>query len=184
LTPDTYHFGIGTDAVSAARHLVDRQLELLDEAFSGGQRSNGQVDNPHQLLTLASIVEAEARLAHERRAIAAVYTNRLAQGWRLEADPTVAFFLEKKGKRLFYRDLEVDSPFNTYRRAGLPPGPIGSPGHAAIQAAAAPDPAVDAMFFVSDGQGGHVFSRTAREHQEAVERFRKLKAAERRQGRH
>ena len=131
---------------------------------------------------MASIVEAEARRDDERGRIAAVYANRLAASRRLEADPTVAYVLDKKGQRLFYRDLEVDSDWNTYRRQGLPPGPIGSPGEASLQAAARPDPACDALYFVSDGADGHVFSRTAREHEEAVRRFRRLRAEARRDG--
>ena len=82
--------------------------------------------------------------------------------------------------RLFYRDLAVDSAWNTYRRAGLPPGPIGNPGLASLLAAARPDTNCDALFFVADGADGHVFSRTAREHEEAVRRFREVRGAERR----
>nr|MEE4269552.1 endolytic transglycosylase MltG [Candidatus Krumholzibacteria bacterium] len=184
LAPDTYLFGAGSSARQVAHHLVATQWARLDSLGQGRGWPNRQADNPHALLTLASVVEAEARLDHERAAIAAVYSNRLARGWRLEADPTVAFVLQKKGKRLFYRDLEVDSPFNTYRQKGLPPGPIGAPGWAALKAAAFPDTTSEAMFFVSDGQGGHVFSRTAAEHEQAVREFRKLKARERRQGGH
>jgi UPF0755 protein len=182
LAPDTYHFSAGTDPGAAAAHLVKTQLARLDSLGSLAGGINSMVENAHQLLTLASIVEAEARLDDERALVAAVYTNRLEKRWRLEADPTVAFVLDKKGQRLFYRDLEVASPFNTYRTRGLPPGPIGSPGRAALRAAAQPDTSCRAMYFVSDGQGGHVFSRTAREHEEAVQRFRRLKAAERRKG--
>jgi UPF0755 protein len=182
LAPDTYHFSVGTDPAAVAAHLVSTQFSRLDSLFAAGPVPNGQVGTPHQLLTLASIVEAEARRDDERAQVAAVYTNRLAQRWRLEADPTVAFVLDKKGQRLFYRDLEVDSPFNTYRNRGLPPGPIGSPGWKSLEAAASPDTACAAMYFVSDGADGHVFSRTAREHQEAVRRFRQVRAQQRRQG--
>ncbi len=106
------------------------------------------------MLTLASIVEAEARQQDERPLISAVYSNRLRRNWRLEADPTVAYILEKRGKRMFFRDLEVDSPYNAYRWRGLPPGPIGNPGLASLLAAAVPDSTCDAMYFVSDGEGG------------------------------
>ena len=184
LAPDTYLFAAGTASAPAAAHLVAVQLDRLDSLWADRKISNSQVASVHELLTLASIVEAEARQDQERALVAAVYTNRLARRWRLEADPTVAFVLDKKGKRLFYRDLEVESPFNTYRRRGLPPGPIGSPGWKALVAAAYPDSTCRAMYFVADGSGGHVFSRTVREHEEAVRRFRRLKAAERRQGRH
>jgi UPF0755 protein len=176
LAPDTYHFAEGTDAVAVARAAVSLQLARLDSL--AGTAVGGRT--PHELLTLASIVEAEARLAHERARIAAVYVNRLDRGMRLEADPTVAFWLGKRGERLLYRDLEVDSPYNTYRRGGLPPGPIGAPGHACLQAAARPDAASDHIFFVADGDGGHVFSRTADEHRRAVARYREIMRQRRR----
>lgn len=176
LAPDTYLFAADASAGETADHLVTVQLERLAATGTAGELG------AHEILTLASIVEAEARRADERGRVAAVYRNRLAAGWRLEADPTVAFLLAKKGKRLFYRDLETSSAWNTYRRRGLPPGPIGSPGAAALAAAAAPDPGCDAFYFVSDGAGGHVFSRTAAEHAQAVREFRRLRGAERRRG--
>ena len=179
LAPDTFQFAEGTGAAKAARFLVATQWARLDSVMAG----SGSVDaldlSRQELLTLASIVEAEARCDEERPLIAAVYVNRLRKEWRLAADPTVAFILRKKGKRLFYRDLEVSSPFNTYRNRGLPPGPIGSPGRAALKAAAHPDSACRAMYFVSDGRDGHVFSRTAREHEAAVREFRRARAADR-----
>lgn len=176
LAPDTFFFAEGTDAATVAQFLVWTQWARLDSVMAGSTASADLELARQDLLTLASIVEAEARLDEERPLIAAVYVNRLRLGWRLEADPTVAFILKKKGKRLFYRDLEVDSAFNTYRYKGLPPGPIGVPGIAALEAAARPDSTCRAMYFVSDGQGGHVFSRTAREHQAAVREFRRARA--------
>ena len=136
----------------------------------------------HEVVTLASIVEAEAVLDHERPSIAAVYRNRIDKGWRLEADPTVAYALDKIGDRLTFRDLEVDSPYNTYRNSGLPPGPINSPGRASIQAVLWPEPGLEAMYFVADGEGGHRFSRTWEEHQRAVREYRAVQR-ERRGGR-
>jgi len=179
LAPDTFHFAEGTDAATAAHFLVSTQWARLDSVMAGSGTATILDLSRQDILTLASIVEAEARRDDERPLIAAVYVNRLLQGWRLEADPTVAFILRRKGKRLFYRDLEISSPFNTYRNRGLPPGPIGSPGGAALQAAAHPDSLCRAMFFVSDGQDGHVFSRTAQEHQAAVQKFRRTRGADR-----
>lgn len=176
LAPDTFLFAEGTTAASAAAFLVNTQWARLDSVRAAAPGAD--TFSRQDLLTLASIVEAEARLAEERPLIAAVYVNRLERGRRLEADPTVAFILNKKGKRLFYRDLEVDSPYNTYRNQGLPPGPIGNPGRAALEAAARPDSTCDALYFVSDGQGGHVFSRTAREHEAAVREFRRIRAGQ------
>jgi UPF0755 protein len=180
LAPDTFHFAEGTDAATAAHFLVSTQWARLDSVMTGSGTATALDLSRQGILTLASIVEAEARRDDERPLIAAVYVNRLAKGWRLEADPTVAFILCKKGKRLFYRDLEISSPFNTYRKRGLPPGPIGSPGRAALWAAAHPDSVCRAMYFVSDGQDGHVFSRTAQEHEAAVQKFRRARATDRR----
>jgi len=177
LACDTFLFAEGTEAATAAQFLVSTQWARMDSLFAGSPAAAELGFAPLDLLTLASIVEAEARLDDERPLIAAVYVNRLRQGWRLEADPTVAYILKKKGQRLFYRDLDVFSPFNTYRNQGLPPGPIGNPGPAALEAAARPDSSCRAMYFVSDGQGGHVFSLTAREHEAAVQEFRKARAS-------
>jgi UPF0755 protein len=177
LAPDTYLFAADSGPDELAAHLVSTQYARV----AAVRRGSGLDD--HALLTLASIVEAEARRADERARIAAVYANRLRAGWRLEADPTVAYVLDKKGQRLFYKDLEVGSAWNTYRRRGLPPGPIGNPGEAALAAAAAPDTACDALYFVSDGDDGHVFSRTAAEHERAVREFRRRRGVDRRRGR-
>ncbi len=180
LAPDTYLFSVGTQAETAAAHLVETQLARLDSIVASTSQKNAVWNSPHQLLVLASIVEAEAKKDVERPLIAAVYSNRLRKNWRLEADPTVAFILRKKGKRMFFKDLEVDSPYNAYRRRGLPPGPIGNPGMASLKAAGHPDTLCEALYFVSDGAGGHVFSKTAKEHEAAVQSFRKKRAANRR----
>ncbi len=166
LAPDTYFLPPGLSAVAAARVIVTAGVARVDSL----PRASGLA--PHDLLTLASLVEAEARLPEDRPRIAAVYLNRLRLGWRLEADPTVAYALRKRGERLFIRDLTVDSPFNTYACPGLPPGPIGSPGAAALRAAVRPDSACEALFFVARGDGGHVFSRTLEAHERAVRAWR------------
>ncbi|MBU8870784.1 MAG: endolytic transglycosylase MltG [Gemmatimonadales bacterium] len=176
LAPDTYQFGEGVSVRPVAVHLIEVQLKRLQAAWES-QRPGGHSFSPHELLTLASLVESEARRDDERTLVAAVYTNRLVRNWRLEADPTVAFILEKKGRRLYYKDLKVESPYNTYRQKGLPPGPIASPGASSLMAAARPDSTCGSMYFVSDGVGGHVFSRTIKEHEEAVRRFRKIREA-------
>jgi len=179
LAPDTYHFAVQIDAQAVAQAVVGLQLERLQQARALPWPASVQ-SSPHALLTLASIIETEARRPAERTRIAAVYHNRLERGMRLEADPTVAFWLDKRGQRLLYRDLEVDSPYNTYRRGGLPIAPIGNPGLAALLAAAQPDPNCDALYFVADGEGGHIFSRTHADHQRAVARYRELMRERRR----
>ncbi|MBD3179970.1 MAG: endolytic transglycosylase MltG [Candidatus Latescibacteria bacterium] len=128
-----------------------------------------------EVVTLASIIQAEARGTEEMPKISAVYHNRLGKGMRLEADPTVAYALGGVRRKLWYKDLEVDSPYNTYRYRGLPPGPICSPGREALSAAVRPEPGFDAYYFVADGTGGHVFSRTLSQHNRAR---RKIKRGE------
>ena len=130
----------------------------------------------HEILTIASIVEAEASVASERRRISGVYHNRLNMGMKLEADPTVQYAIGKR-KRLFYSDLKVNSHYNTYRFSGLPPGPINCPGRESILAALDPE-RHGYMFFVAkgDGSGEHVFSKNGVEHAKAVHAYRKQRS--------
>lgn len=171
LFPETYRFAAGTAAADVVAALVGSFQDHFDRTLR--QRAEEIGWSVHEVVTLASIVEAEAVFDAERPRVAAVYRNRLDRGWRLEADPTVAYVLRKEGERLLFRDLEVDSAYNTYRRAGLPPGPINSPGLASLRAVLWPEPGFEAMYFVADGRGGHVFSRTWQEHREAVEHYRR-----------
>jgi UPF0755 protein len=128
---------------------------------------------------LASIVEREAVLADEKPKIAAVYLNRFEIGKRLEADPTVQYALGYDlgsnrywKKRLLFKDLKIDSPYNTYRRSGLPPGPICNPSAASVQAVLRPTPNFNALYFVADSGGRHVFARHYDEHQRNIKRIR------------
>jgi peptidoglycan lytic transglycosylase G len=141
-----------------------------------------------QLVTLASIVEKETGQAGERPEVAAVYSNRLKIGMALQCDPTVIYALERVGKyngNLRRDDLLFDSPYNTYRYPGLPPGPIAAPGKASLDAAAHPAD-VDFLYFVSRNDGSHAFARTLDEHNRNVQQyqiqyFRERRAAARRQ---
>jgi UPF0755 protein len=166
LFPDTYRVPFGSTARQVVEHLVTRSREAWTDDFD--RRARELAMTRHQVLTLASIVEAEARVADERATIAAVYHNRLEKNMRLEADPTVAYAMGGFRGRLYYKDLEIDSAYNTYRRAGLPPGPICNPGEASIRAALYPAEGVDALYFVARGDGRHVFSSTLRQHNAAV----------------
>ena len=125
----------------------------------------------HDLVTLAAIIETEARKAEERPVISAVYHNRLKIGMRLQADPTVQYALPQHVDRVLFKHLNVDSKYNTYRYAGLPPGPIASPGAASMDAAAKPA-AVPYLYFVAHPDGHHEFRRTFREHAEAIRQVR------------
>jgi UPF0755 protein len=120
---------------------------------------------------LASIIEKETALEEERGQIAGVFVRRLKKGMRLQTDPTVIYGLgESFDGDLRRRDLDTDTPYNTYTRAGLPPTPIAMPGRGSLQAAARPAEG-EALYFVADGNGGHTFSVTLAEHQAAVRRL-------------
>ena len=178
LFPETYLWDEGISASGAARELVGACLDTLATVL--GERS---VDDrsasltPHEIMVLASIVEAETPRTDEMPMVAAVYLNRLVEGRLLEADPTVAHALGKKGQRILYRDLDVDSEYNTCRSPGWPPGPIGVPGGAAIRSVLRPAHDREVSYFVADGEGGHVFSRTWEEHEAAVREYRKRRSS-------
>jgi UPF0755 protein len=162
LFPDTYFFDSGVSPRSAIERLVRTGEERIDAPRLARAAALGMTR--HQLLTLASIVEAESALPLERRRIAAVYRNRLRLGWPLQADPTVAYGAGRSGRKLTEADLAVDSPYNTYLHVGLPPGPICSPGMTSIDAVLWPLDGCEDLYFVARGDGGHIFSRTLREH--------------------
>jgi UPF0755 protein len=166
LFPDTYRFAIGTPPDAAARHLVDRFLEVWREESA----SADLWASPLEMVTLASMVEAETSLDSERGVIAGVFFNRLRRGMLLQCDPTVVFALKRNNQwsgRLLRIHWQFDDPYNTYRYAGLPPGPINSPGRAAIAAAIRPENTPH-LYFVARPGGGHTFSRTLAEHNRAV----------------
>jgi UPF0755 protein len=123
-------------------------------------------------VTFASIVEGEAVLDEERPIISGVYHNRIRKGMRLEADPTIQYVLENGPRRLTYTDLRSNTPYNTYRFPGLPPGPVNNPGKASIMAALYPQ-GNGYLFFVANGRGGHWFTRTYDEHLHYVRIFRR-----------
>ena len=126
----------------------------------------------HQILTLASIIKGETDLVEEMPTISTVYHNRLKIGMRLQADPTIQYLLPGGWRRLTFEDLRIDSPYNTYKFTGLPPGPINNPGKNAIMAALYPDKN-NYLYFVANGKGGHRFSKTYSEHLKNVTLYRK-----------
>ena len=169
LFPDTYVFPDGTTARAAVRVMVDRFQRVWQPEWN--QRLQALAMSRHDAIALASIVEKEARLPEERPVIAAVYLNRLRTGMLLQADPTVQYAHGKHVARVLYKDLEIDSPYNTYKYKGLPPGPIASPGRPAIVAALNPAN-VPYTYFVAYPDGHHVFTTNFAAHSVAVRNAR------------
>ena len=164
LFPDTYTFLPGTGARAAVNAMVRRFEQIWRPEWTARLDTVGM--SRHEVVTLASIVEREAKRADERPVIAGVYVNRLRAGMRLEADPTVQYARGIHSNRVLFRDLDVDSPYNTYRNTGLPPGPIASPGAASLRAALYPAE-VPYKFFVAYPDGRHVFTVDFSEHSAA-----------------
>ena len=162
LFPETYHVHPSTSARELVRLMVGEFQRAFGEEWRARADSLGRP--VHEVVTLASIVEEEARVPEERAVIAGVFWNRLREGMKLEADPTVQYALGSHRQRVLYRDLEIDSPYNTYLYPGLPPGPIASPGRASLEATLYPD-SVPWLYFFATGDGGrHTFSETFTEH--------------------
>lgn len=174
LFPDTYTFPDGTTARSAVRTMVRRFERAWRPSWTG--RLDTIAMSRHDAMTLASIVEKEARLPEERAVIAAVYHNRLRLRMLLQADPTVQYARGEHTSRVLYRDLALESAYNTYRHAGLPPGPIASPGAASIEATLYPA-SVPYLYFVAHPDGHHEFRTTYKEHMQAVAAMRRAREA-------
>ena len=171
LFPDTYTL----PRKATAAQLVTRMVASFEKALTPEirQQALARGMGVRQLVTLASIVEKETGKPEERPLVAAVYSNRLRIGMPLQCDPTVIYALDRMGHyngNLTRADLQLDSPYNTYRHAGLPPGPIASPGRASLAAAAAPADA-SYLYFVSRNDGSHVFASTLDEHNRNVQEF-------------
>lgn len=170
LFPDTYVFAYGTSPRVAVREMVRRFQDVWQPAWDARLQQLAMSRN--DIVTLASIIEQEARIPEERPVISAVYHNRLKDQMPLQADPTVQYALGTHHDRVTYKDLEVPSPYNTYRHLGLPPGPIDSPGRASLEAALYPA-SVPYLYFVADTDGHHEFRTTFREHKRAKAEIRR-----------
>jgi UPF0755 protein len=171
LFPDTYKFDPGTPVKTIVQAMVanfrkhwGEEMAFITTGF-----------NPHQTVTLASIVETEARLPQERPVVASVYVNRVRNRMLLGADPTVIYAMKLAGRwngNIRKGDLQMASPYNTYRTPGLPPGPIANPGLASLRAAAAPA-TTPYLYFVARNDGSHVFALTNEEHNRNVEKYQR-----------
>lgn len=180
LFPATYQFPRHQPGEKIAEAMVRRFREAWaqSEAALPANGSGAARLGPLKIVTLASLVEKETGVPEERALVASVFANRLQKGMALDCDPTVIYALVLAGRyngRLLLPDLRVDSPYNTYRRRGLPPGPIANPGEASLRAALEPAPG-KWLYFVATGDGGHVFSRTLAEHNRNVARYRRREA--------
>ena len=176
LFPETYRFarGVALDVV------IEAMVRQYQTAWTGGRRARLEEleMSENQLVTLASIIQAEARHVDEMPTIAAVYHNRLRLGYRLQADPTVLYALGGRRERLLYAAIDsvADNPYNTYTHRGLPPGPIAAPGEAAIHAALYPAD-VGYLYFVARPDGSHIFTNNLEEHNRAREVARSERSA-------
>ncbi len=168
LYPDTYNFSKGTKPETIFKRMVQRLKDHFDASLRKRSEELGMSEN--NVLTLASIIEREAIYDNERPKISAVFHNRLKKNMRLQADPTVLYGVKKRWKRIRYRDLKRETPYNTYRFKGLPPGPIASPGIKSIMAALYPSDD-DYLYFVAKNNGRHYFSKTNKEHSKAVVQY-------------
>ena len=175
LFPDTYRFAAGVPVHTIVRAMTRRYRAVWTPERRARLESLRMTEG--EAVTLASIVQAEARRPEEMPRIASVYHNRLRRGWLLQADPTVLYALGGYRERLLFAAIDsvADSPYNTYRVAGLPPGPIGAPGEEAIHATLYPA-SEPYLYFVARADGSHVFSRTLAEHNRAVASARRERA--------
>lgn len=183
LFPETYALPRGT----SADELVAQMVGLFKRLYTPELRAEASAAGlgTREVVTLASLIEKETARAAERPLVAAVYRNRLKIGMGMQADPTVIYALQREGQydgNLSRADLQFDSPYNTYRYAGLPPGPIAAPGLASLEAAVRPAP-VGHLYFVSRNDGSHVFADTLAEHNRNVQEWQVRYFRERRKAR-
>ncbi len=181
LFPETYDLKDGSSEAALIADMVKYSRSVFAELglTPEGRTINGQALSLRQIVTLASIVELETAAPEERPRIAGVFLNRLRMGMKLQTDPTVIYALKLEGRyhgNIRKVDLSSDSPYNTYRFAGLPPGPIGSPGRSALNAVLQPEK-TDALYFVSRNDGTHVFSKLLRDHERAVDEFQRRRSS-------
>jgi UPF0755 protein len=172
LFPETYEFADTLSSKEVLSRMIAAGIRHMNAEWEESCLAVGLT--PEEAVILASIVEREGMVDSERHVIAGVFLLRLRRGMRLESCATVQYALGEVRERLLYRDLEVESPYNTYRYPGLPPGAICSPGAGSLQAVAQPDTTEGYLFFVSrgDGSGLHLFARTSREHSSNINSVR------------
>lgn len=167
IAPDTYHYTPNSTDLALLKRAYEKQKSILEHAWQN-RAKNLPLANPYEMLILASIVEKETGIESERPQIASVFINRLRVNMRLQTDPTVIYGMgDRYDGNIRRKDLNEVTPYNTYQIDGLPPTPIAMPSKASIEAVANPDN-TPYFYFVADGSGGHKFSRTLNEHNQAV----------------
>uniref|UniRef100_A0A7C6ED22 Endolytic murein transglycosylase n=1 Tax=candidate division WOR-3 bacterium TaxID=2052148 RepID=A0A7C6ED22_UNCW3 len=171
LFPDSYEFSIQADPKEVLIRMVKRFFAVYNSLMDSKDPASSRL-SLHEIVTLASIVEAEAQLDSERPIIASVFLNRLKKRLPLQSCATVEYILKERKPRLAIKDLSIESPYNTYLHLGLPPGPICNPGRNSLLAILFPAQ-TEYLFFVSKGDGSHQFSKTSQEHQIATRRYQK-----------
>lgn len=178
LLPNTYYFYDDATEEEVIRKLKFEMDKLFEDQAVKDQMQRLDMTK-HQILTLASIIEGESNIEDEFKTISGVYHNRLKRGMALQADPTIQYLKRNRGSynRILYKDLEINSPYNTYMHTGLPPGPINNPGKDAVLAAIFPEE-TDYLFFVADGTGAHKFAKTLSEHLRNVSDYRKWRSSQ------
>jgi UPF0755 protein len=174
LFPDTYNLPVEPSVRSAVTAMLDRFESVWSSDSTWDNRLAELSMSRHEIVTLASIIEKEAHVAEERPVIAAVFHNRLRLGMPLQADPTVQYARGQHTDRLYLKHLDIDSPYNTYKYPGLPPGPIASPGKESLRAALYPAN-VKFLYFVAHPDGHHEFRNTYQEHLEVKQRIAKIR---------
>ncbi|MDH3001513.1 aminodeoxychorismate lyase [Chelonobacter oris] len=168
--PDTYHYAVNSTDLALLQRAAQRMQQALDKAWQG-RAENLPLKKPYEMLILASIVEKETALDRERAQVAAVFINRLKRNMRLQTDPTVIYGMgDNYQGNIRRKDLDEKNAYNTYQIDGLPPTPIAMPSEASLQAVAHPADST-ALYFVADGSGGHKFSNTLAEHNQAVRQY-------------
>ncbi len=183
LLPETYHYVWGDDRQAKLDRMRQAMKETLDQLVRD-RPDGGPLLSEAEVVILASIVEKETSVAAERRRVAGVFVNRLEKGMKLQTDPTVIYALTEGriqdegqgplGRRLLRKDLQFESPYNTYKYPGLPPGPIANPGRASLEAVLNPEEH-EYYYFVADGTGGHAFGKTLEEHNRNVAQWRTIR---------
>ena len=186
LLPNTYSYHSNDSRASKIALMQQEMTKAIDELWPA-RETDLPFTTKQEAITLASIVEKETGVAHERKRVAGVFVNRLRVGMLLQTDPTVIYGLTKGahknegqgplGRRLLIKDLQTPNPYNTYLNPGLPPGPIANPGRASIEAVLHPEKH-NYLFFVADGKGGHIFAATLDEHNRNVATWRQIRRSQ------